>query len=594
MTPLLTLALRNEQDVVAVRQRARQIAAGLGFDSQDQVRVATAVSEIGRNAFTFAGGGTVEFHVDMKPPALVVKVSDGGPGIADLAAVLEGRYQSPTGMGLGILGARRLMDDCDIDSRPGKGTNVRMAKRLPRSATLTTAALAGLTDQLVAQPTASAYQEVRQQNRELLLAVAEVSQRQEELVRVNRELEDTNRGVVALYAELDEKADSLRRADESKTRFLSNMGHEFRTPLNSIRGLTRLLLDRVDGPLSDEQEKQVRFIRRAADDLSSMVDDLLDLAKIEAGRVEVRATQFTVDDLFSALRGMLRPLLISDSVRLVFEDPKVGEALFTDEGKLSQILRNFVSNALKFTEQGEVRVRAEHASAHTMRFVVSDTGIGIDPRDHERIFEEFTQIDNPLQKRIKGTGLGLPLCRRLATLLGGSVGLESAAGAGSSFYVVLPIRFPASAAPAATAVTEGHNPTVLIIDDEEAARYVMRKLLSEYAFEVIEASDGPSGIDSARNALPDLIFLDIRMPGQDGGRVLAELKADPRTASIPVVIVSSVAVDEAERAEYAAAAAILRKSALTTRTLRAVLAQTSMAPAEGAPSPALPADARER
>ena len=195
---------------------------------------------------------------------------------------------------------------------------------------------------------------------------------------------------------------------------------------------------------------------------------------------------------------------------------------------------------------------------------------------------------------MKGTGLGLPLCRRLATLLGGSVGLESAAGTGSSFHVAVPMHFPASTAPAATRVTEGHNPTVLIIDDEEAARYVMRKLLSDYTLEVLEASDGPTGIDSARNALPDLIFLDVRMPGQAGGQVLAELKADPLTASIPVVMVSSVTLDEADRAEYAGAAAILHKSALTTSALQAVLAQISVAPAEDALSPAFPADVRER
>src|SRR4051794_20455679 len=323
MTGLLTLALKHEQDVVKVRQRARQVAAALGFNNQDQVRIATAVSEIARNAFSYAGGGKVEFHVEAQasPQAMIIRIVDEGPGIPDLDAVLTGRYQSRTGMGLGIVGARRLMDECEIRSQPGNGTEIRLGKLLPETAPAVTAAsLSRVIDELITKPPQTPYEEVQQQNQELLRVVEEVRQREHKLARLNRELEDTNRGVVALYAELDEKADSLRRADETKTRFLSNMGHEFRTPLNSIRGLSRLLLDHVDGPLTQEQEKQVRYIRKAAEDLSTMVDDLLDLAKIEAGRVEVRPVQFTVNELFSTLRGMLRPLLVGESVLLVFED----------------------------------------------------------------------------------------------------------------------------------------------------------------------------------------------------------------------------------------------------------------------------------
>jgi CheY-like chemotaxis protein len=362
------------------------------------------------------------------------------------------------------------------------------------------------------------------------------------------------------------------------------MGHEFRTPLNSIRGITRLLLDRADGPLSEEQEKQVRFVRKAAEDLSTMVDDLLDLAKIEAGRVEVRPIEFTVGELFSALRGMLRPLLVTDSVRLVFDDPEYVQPLLTDEAKLSQILRNFISNALKFTELGEVRVRAVPlADDDAIRFDVIDTGIGIALEDQERIFEEFTQIENPLQKRFKGTGLGLSLCRRLATLLGGRVMLESRPGLGSTFSVVIPLHYlPASssasqqqAVPHAS-LAQSAEPTVLIIDDEEAARYVLTKLLSGYPVQVREATDGVTGLQSARDAQPQLIFLDIRMPGKNGGEVLAELKSDPATATIPVVMVSSLALSDGDKQRFAGAAGILRKDQLSVEIMRDTLAQTRL------------------
>ena len=585
MSALLTLALKYEQDVVAVRQRSRQIALQLGFGSQEQVRIATAVSEIARNAFAYAHGGKVEFHVQTQPrQALVVLVVDQGPGIADLQTVLDGRYRSRTGMGLGILGARRLMDECEIRSEPGRGTEIRLAKRLPKTAaSLTTSTLAQLVDELVTRPPQTPYDEVQQQNQELLLAVEEIRQRQEELLRLNRELEDTNRGVVALYAELDEKADSLRRADESKTRFLSNMGHEFRTPLNSIRGITRLLLDRIDGPLSEEQDKQLRFIRKAAEDLSTMVDDLLDLAKIEAGRIEVRPTEFTVNELFSAMRGMLRPLLVTESVRLVFEDLDYAEPLLTDEGKLSQILRNFISNALKFTELGEVRVRATLVEdERAVRFLVSDTGIGIAPEDRERIFEEFVQIENPLQTRVKGTGLGLPLCRRLANLLGGRVELHSEPGVGSTFSVIIPLHYqavpgaPGAAGKSPVDADRMTPPVVLLIDDEEPARYVLAKLLSGYGVQIHEASDGVMGLQSARHARPQLIFLDIRMPGKSGAEVLADLKADPNTSTIPVVMVSSLILGEDDKRQLAGAVAILRKDELSADVLRDTLAQASL------------------
>ncbi|MGI4848558.1 MAG: sensor histidine kinase, partial [Janthinobacterium lividum] len=257
-----------------------------------------------------------------------------------------------------------------------------------------------------------------------------------------RELEDTNRGVVALYAELDEKARHLRHADETKSRFLSNMSHEFRTPLSSIRALAKLLLARTDGELGEEQEKQVRFILDAAESLTEMVNDLLDLAKIEAGKVDIHCDWFSVREMFSALRGMLRPLLMSDQVKLSFDMPDKDIMLYTDEGKLSQILRNFISNALKFTEAGSVRVQATLMSSDGMvQFSVTDTGLGIAEENQHLIFEEFSQVANRLQHRIKGTGLGLPLCRNLASLLGGTLTLQSTAGKGSTFSVMIPSRY---------------------------------------------------------------------------------------------------------------------------------------------------------
>lgn len=259
--------------------------------------------------------------------------------------------------------------------------------------------------------------------------------------RAEAELAETNRGILALYAELEDKAIALRRASDLKSRFLSNMSHEFRTPLNAILSLSSILLDGLDGDLTDEQRVEVTYIRQAARTLSELVNDLLDLAKIEAGKTTVRCETFEVSELFAALRGMMRPILSSDAVHLIFEEPVGIPTLHTDQGKVAQILRNFISNALKFTERGEVRISALLDEGSYVVFSVADTGVGISEEDQQRVFEEFVQIESAIQARTKGTGLGLSLSRQLAELLGASVSLSSRPGVGSTFRVRLPLDY---------------------------------------------------------------------------------------------------------------------------------------------------------
>ena len=266
-----------------------------------------------------------------------------------------------------------------------------------------------------------------------------IAQLQRETTALREELDETNQGVLALYAELDTQAEELRQASDLKSRFLSYMSHEFRTPLGSILSINSLLADELDGPLSPEQHKQVAFVSTAARELSDMVDDLLDLAKIEAGRISISPAWFDMFDLFSALRGMFRPIVDASAVDLIFEEPLGLPRLYTDDKKLGQILRNFISNSLKFTTRGEVRVSARMEGEDKVRFAVSDTGIGIAAELHDTLFEDFSQVDSPLQKRLRGTGLGLSLCKRFAALLGGEVGVDSTPGVGSTFFVIIPL-----------------------------------------------------------------------------------------------------------------------------------------------------------
>ncbi|HEX4892183.1 MAG TPA: ATP-binding protein, partial [Hyphomicrobiaceae bacterium] len=496
------------------------------------------------------------------------------------------------------------------------------------------------------------------------------------------------------YAELDEKAEHLRRADELKTRFLSNMTHEFRTPLNSILALCRFLEARADGPLTPEQGKQVGFIKKSAESLSELVEDLLDLAKVAAGKIVIRPDEFRVGDLFGALRGMLRPLLVSSRVDLVFEDASALPPVYGDESKISQIVRNFISNALKFTENGEVRVGADcDVNSGRLTIWVRDTGIGIPPEHHQRIFEEFSQIESPLQRKFKGTGLGLPLSRRLAELMGGSVALESEPGRGSTFSVNLPLKYagheveaaaeavildpgripvlaveddgadmavlerclsgtryqligaasiaesrraliglrprailldirlgeeqswklltefrrvpylagvpvlivssagdPAKAAALGAdaviskpvnaeallrtldrLVVERSKPCVLVIDDDDVSRYVIRQYLQEAKVEVVEAASGLSGHETAALIRPDLVLLDIQMPDRDGFAVLEDFANDPRTEALPVAIITSASLSGRDRERLKHARTLLRKDELSSTILKGLV-----------------------
>ena len=276
---------------------------------------------------------------------------------------------------------------------------------------------------------------------------AELARLANDNAALRAELDETNQGVLALYAELDNQAEALRQASELKSRFLSYMSHEFRTPLGSILSIAGLLRDELDGPLNAEQQKQLAFIKGSAQELTEMVNDLLDLAKIEAGRISISPAWFDMLDLFSALRGMFRPIVEGDDVDLIFEEPQGLPKLYTDDKKLAQILRNFISNSLKFTLHGEVRVTAELVGAERVRFAVADTGIGIPEELHDKLFEDFMQVDSPLQKRLRGTGLGLSLCKRYAALLGGEVGLQSTPGVGSTFFVEIPLSLQVETAP---------------------------------------------------------------------------------------------------------------------------------------------------
>jgi signal transduction histidine kinase len=445
---LLRVRLRVEPDIFLVRQLGREVTKVVGLDGQDQTRVATALSEVARLVLAAGRDAEVVFTVlTTGTPTLLVEMEHAQPGdAARLAPMLQQ--------------VGRLVDMMEVADGEA-GTVVRMSRRLPPSAPpLTTDRMDDIRAHLEAHVPGTPFDELAVQNQQLIAALEEVRTQRDDLARLNAELEETNRGVmalyhqlsdeleetnrgvVALYAELDEKSVQLRAASEAKSRFLANVSHELRAPVTAIIGLSRLLADGSSDRLTEEQARQVGLIRGSATDLLTLVNDLLDLAKAEAGRIEPTITDVDLRAVFGQLRGTLRPLATRPEVDFVVDEPGV-PTIRTDEVLLAQVLRNLLTNALKFTVSGEVRLTVREVRSPggpEVEFVVSDTGTGIPADLHERIFEEFYQVPGSKALDGKGTGLGLPYARRLVTVLGGAMRVSSEPGKGSVFTVCLPVE----------------------------------------------------------------------------------------------------------------------------------------------------------
>ena len=537
---ILKLQVRYESDIVLVRQKTRRVSELFSFDAQDQVRLATAVSELARNVFQSSLGGWIEFFFSFRDPqTLFVRAKESHAGVPSRPEWNEG-----------LISAKKLMDFFEMQKSPETGMEITIGKSLHKRIRLKEEDLPILLDKLLFNSAPSPFEEVQNQNRDLLLTLEELRRSREELSDLNRELGETNRGVVALYAELDEKAKSLQKANEVKTSFLSHMTHEFRTPLSSIVSLTRLLIDRVDGDLTPEQEKQINYIRQSGESLLDLVSDLLDLAKVEAGKVSIHISSFNIEEILGGLRGMFRPLLGSGArIELKVEWDEEATEMETDQAKTSQILRNLVSNAIKFTEDGTITIAAS-LQEDLIHFKVSDTGIGIAPEFLGLIFEDFGQVNSKLHHKQKGTGLGLPLSRKFARLLGGDLWVESQLGRGSTFHVLLPKKYQGSLervlisgvpSEPRSEWMQGNamNPQmkIVLIDDDEPSRYVLRELLrSELEARFFEADGGLRGIQLVQEIRPDLIFLDLTMPEFNGFEVLDQIRRDQNLQRIPIIV----------------------------------------------------------
>ena len=408
--PIVTTIVGQSKDWIAARHRSQLIAGVLGFGLQDQARIATAVSEIARNAFDYAKGGKVEFIADPEvPQSLLVQISDKGPGITNLDDILSGRYSSPHGLGIGITGSRRLMDQFDIETTRGEGTIVRLRKFLPRSAPpITTDVVRGVAEMLTARP-ADPLEEAQHYNQELLQTL-------DELGRVNKE---------------------LQAANEAKDIFLATVSHELRTPMTSILGWVQMLsIPKIDASVRREGMKAIETSARLQ---ARLIEDILDAARAQSGKLAIDVTDLDMRDVVDSMWNLLQPAIAAKAVVLTKDLGEVSLPIRGDLMRLQQVIWNLVSNAIKFTPaRGSISLRA-CTEGDAVTIAVTDDGEGISGELLPHVFKRFTQGQNSRQHG--GLGLGLAIVEHLVTLHGGTiVATSDGDGKGTCFTIKLPLR----------------------------------------------------------------------------------------------------------------------------------------------------------
>jgi signal transduction histidine kinase len=422
-----SIFIRSEADLTRVRDRVRLAARELGFDNVTQIKLTTAASELTRNIYEYARTGSITLSVVEAggQRGMEIVYEDQGPGIADLESVLAGDFQSKTGLGKGVSGSRRLMDLFKVESTPGRGTRIETVKWFDEDQRMLKS-VDEIRNLFFSASESSMVEELQSQNKELVRVLAELTKSRREIEQANRELQEAN--------------DKLKQVDEMKSRFISTIAHEVRTPLNAITGLVSLLSRNKTEPLKPQQRETVERLEKSTTMLIQLVNDLLDLSRLQARRMQIKVQEFDVAELIDSIYNGLKQTASDKGVAFSYEIEPGLPRITGDQTKVGQVITNLASNAIKFTPSGGViTIKAMADSNEMWQVEVTDTGMGIAEDQVPLIFEEFRQVNIYNPNHEGGTGLGLPISKRLVDLLGGRIKVVSAIGAGSSFIVTWPV-----------------------------------------------------------------------------------------------------------------------------------------------------------